>query len=115
MAYGDVTEETVHLCTGKPLRSDISKIANVLLNMDFKNAFDTIKEIQTSKGIALSDILHDLHITFMQVKEIKPTNKTYLLQQMADIEYRLASGTGEDIQLGALVGVCQIVRSKSDT
>lgn len=40
MAYGDITEETVHLCTGKPLRSDISQIANVLLNMDFQSAFN---------------------------------------------------------------------------
>jgi predicted metal-binding transcription factor (methanogenesis marker protein 9) len=64
-----------------------------------------------SKGVALSDILHQLHLTFIQVKEINLKNKTFLLRQMADIEHRLSLGSGEDIQLGALVGVCQIVRN----
>merc|ERR1712137_213038 len=112
MAYGEnVTEETVHLCTGKPMRKDISQIANVLLNMNFQTAFSTIKEMQTQKGIALSDILHDLHVTFISVKEMNSKTKCYLLQQMADIEHRLSLGTGEDLQLGALVGACQTVRA----
>ena len=74
------------------------------------NTSPAIKELQTEKGIALSDILHDLHMTFINVKEIKLENKSYLLQQMADIEHRLSVGTGEDLQLGALVGACQIIR-----
>jgi len=111
MAYGNVDENTVHMCTGKPLRSDISAIAKFLLNTSYQEAFEKIKEIQTTKGIALSDILHQLHLTFIQVKEIKSKNKSYLLQQLADIEYRLSLGAGEDLQLGALVGVCQIVRN----
>lgn len=70
-----------------------------------------IKRIQQDKGIALSDILNDLHLTFIQIEKINLENKTYLLQQLADIENRLSLGCGEDIQLGSLVGICQIVRN----
>lgn len=42
MAYTNVTEENVHLCTGKPLPSDIKNIASALLNMDYQSAYESM-------------------------------------------------------------------------
>jgi hypothetical protein len=39
MAYGTVDENTVHQCTGKPLRADITRIASLLLNTPYEEAF----------------------------------------------------------------------------
>ena len=39
MAYDDITEQNVYLCTGKPLPSDIKTIVEVLLNTDFATAY----------------------------------------------------------------------------
>ena len=72
-----------------------------------------IKDLQTVKGIALSDILQELHLLFVRIKAIDPKSKAYLLEQLANVEYRLSLGTTEDIQLSALVGICQIVRDSS--
>ena len=72
-----------------------------------------IKDLQTVKGIALSDILQDLLGYFIRIKGIDPKSRSYLLDQLANVEYRLSLGTSEDIQLSALVGICQIVRDSS--
>lgn len=41
LSSGEVTEETVHLCTGTPLRKDIHAIANLLFNEPFTAAFES--------------------------------------------------------------------------
>lgn len=39
MAHDEVTEETVYLCTGQPLPSDIAQIVEWMLNVDFSTAY----------------------------------------------------------------------------
>ena len=48
MAYGNVDENTVHMCTGKPLRSDISAIAKFLLNTSYQEAFESMYPPQSA-------------------------------------------------------------------
>lgn len=88
MAYGKVTEETVYTCTGHPLRSDIANILDWSLNKDFTAAYErilhvlirfgiirralclqtlnisstVILELKTLKGLALHDILTEVHL-----------------------------------------------------
>ena len=59
------------------------------------------------KGLALSDILTELsgQITLM---EVPPQVRVFLLDQMATLEYNLASGCADKIQLGNLVGVFKL-------
>lgn len=40
MAYEEVNEENVYLCTGNPLPSDIRNIVNWMLNEDFSSALE---------------------------------------------------------------------------
>ncbi|KAI4887424.1 hypothetical protein NFI96_005318 [Prochilodus magdalenae] len=83
MAYGKVTEETVYTCTGHPLRSDIANILDWALNKDFTTAYNL---------------------------DFPPSIRMGLLIKLADIEYRLASGTNEKIQLSSMVAAFQAVR-----
>lgn len=39
MAYDEVTENAVYLCTGQPLPSDIAQIVEWMLNEDFSTAY----------------------------------------------------------------------------
>ena len=41
MAHDEVTEETVYLCTGQPLPSDIAQIVEWMLNVDFSTAYSS--------------------------------------------------------------------------
>ncbi|XP_072272055.1 replication factor C subunit 5 isoform X1 [Pyxicephalus adspersus] len=109
MAYGNVTEDTVYTCTGHPLRSDIANILDWMLNKDFTTAYKNIMELKTLKGLALHDILTEIHLYVHRV-DFPPSIRMHLLTKMADIEYRLASGTSEKIQLGSLIAAFQVTR-----
>ncbi|KAG9339615.1 hypothetical protein JZ751_023506 [Albula glossodonta] len=109
MAYGKVTEETVYTCTGHPLKSDIANILDWALNKDFTTAYNQILQLKTLKGLALHDILTEVHLLIHRV-DFPPSVRMGLLIKLADIEYRLASGTNERIQLSSMVAAFQAVR-----
>lgn len=109
MAFGKVTEENVYTCTGHPLKSDIANILDWMLNQDFSTAYRKIMELKTLKGLALQDILTEIHL-FVHRVDFPPSVRIQLLIKMADIEYRLAAGTSEKIQLSSLIAAFQVTR-----
>ncbi|XP_013909502.1 PREDICTED: replication factor C subunit 5 [Thamnophis sirtalis] len=109
MAFGQVTEETVYTCTGQPLKSDIANILDWMLNLDFSSAYRNIMELKTLKGLALQDILTEIHL-FVHRVDFPTSVRIQLLIKMADVEHRLATGTNEKIQLGSLVAAFQVTR-----
>ncbi|KAL7986792.1 hypothetical protein Chor_013075 [Crotalus horridus] len=109
MAFGKVTEETVYTCTGQPLKSDIANILDWMLNLDFSSAYRNILELKTLKGLALQDILTEIHL-FVHRVDFPTSVRIQLLIKMADVEHRLAAGTNEKIQLGSLVAAFQVTR-----
>jgi len=110
-AYGKVTEENVYLCTGKPLPSDIQAIVNILLNGTFSETFQEIQSMQKLKGLSLVDIIGRVHENIVRVN-MPPSILAYVLDELSNIEYRLAFGTSDRLQLGALVAVFQIAKEK---
>ncbi|CAL1615733.1 unnamed protein product [Knipowitschia caucasica] len=109
MAYGKVSEDTVYTCTGHPLRSDIANILDWSLNQNFSTAYNQILQLKTLKGLALHDILTEVHMLIHRV-DFSPSIRMGLLIKLADIEHRLASGTNEKIQLSSMVAAFQAVR-----
>ncbi len=61
MSSDEITEETVYKCTGSPLPRDIERIVNALFNEDFEAVFREIQGMQVNKGLALTDIVQQLH------------------------------------------------------
>ncbi|GIZ03221.1 replication factor C subunit 5 [Caerostris extrusa] len=109
LAFDTVNEENVYACVGHPLKSDVQKIVNWLLNDDFVAAYKNINELKIMKGLALQDILTQVHL-FVHRIELPDDVKIHLLVKMADIEDHLASGTSEKIQLSALISAFQVAR-----
>ncbi|XP_012255893.1 replication factor C subunit 5 [Athalia rosae] len=109
LAYGSVTEETVYSCVGHPLPSDIRSIANWLLNENYVLAYCKIQDLKTKKGLALQDILTELHL-FVNRIEFPDNILINLVVKMADIERRVAAGCTEAVQLNALVAAFQCAR-----
>lgn len=103
MSSGEVTQETSYGCAGKPLPADIESCANWLLNEPLPEAFRKIKELQTTKGIALVDILQQLHAFVFRIS-MPPKVRIELVSRLAATEHRLASGTNEALQLGGICG-----------
>jgi replication factor C subunit 3/5 len=103
MASPHLTEEAVYLCTGNPMPKDIEQIAFWLLNEPFSTAYQKITQMKTSKGLALVDVVKELQ-PFVFSINMPSAVRVQLIDALADIEYRLAFGTNEKLQLGALLG-----------
>jgi len=114
MAYDVVNEENVYLCTGNPLPSLVRDMLNFMLNMDFQEAYEKIYEAKMERGIALQDILRDVHLLVTHIK-FSDNILISLLRKFAEIEQRLNSGANEKIQLAALVAAFQIARDMVKT
>jgi replication factor C subunit 3/5 len=109
MAYDEVDEDNVYLCVGHPPRRDIENIVRWMLNEQFTNAYNNIMELKTAKGLALNDILTEVHLYVHRI-DFPVHVRIHLLEKMSDIEYRLAAGTSEKIQLSSLIAAFQIAR-----
>ncbi|KAG0464585.1 hypothetical protein HPP92_018749 [Vanilla planifolia] len=102
MASQHVTEEAVYLCTGNPMPKDIEQITYWLLNEPFTGSFTNISDIKMRKGLALVDIIRE--VTMFVFKIQMPSNvRIKLINDLADIEYRLSFGCNDKLQLGALI------------
>ncbi|KAL1491005.1 hypothetical protein ABEB36_011667 [Hypothenemus hampei] len=108
-AYKNVTEDTVYSCVGHPLRSDIENVLKWLLSEDIKTAYKNIQELKTIRGLALSDVLTEVHKLVHRI-EFPFETSIILLDKMAQIEYRLAQSANEKIQLTCLISAFQRVK-----
>ncbi|KAH1023691.1 hypothetical protein HUJ05_003298 [Dendroctonus ponderosae] len=109
LAHKNVNEDTVYTCVGHPLRKDIENMVNWLLNEDFKKAYHNIQELKTLKGLALNDIITELH-KFIHRIEFPFQTSIRILDKLAEIEYRLAQGANENIQLTGLISSFQFIK-----
>lgn len=109
MAYKEINEDNVYTCVGHPLKNDIANIVKWLLNEDFSAGYKKIQDLKTAKGLALQDILTEVHL-FVHRIELPSAALVELIVKMADIENRLASGTNENIQLSALLSAFVMAR-----
>jgi replication factor C subunit 3/5 len=103
MASGHVTEVSTYQCAGKPLPSDVEDIAHSLFNDSLQDSFRKISALQKEKGIALVDILYEIHPFIFKVS-MPPKARIDLVSKLADAEYRLAFGTSDKLQLGSICG-----------
>lgn len=69
--------------------------------------------MQTEKGLALSDLIGEVHAYVQHVPDLPNAAVQYLLEKLADIESDVSKETTQKIQLGAFVGVFQIARQMS--
>ncbi|XP_059630714.1 replication factor C subunit 3 isoform X1 [Cornus florida] len=110
MASQQITEEAVYLCTGNPLPKDIEQISYWLLNESFSVGFRQISDMKTRNGLALLDIVREVTMFVFKIK--MPSNvRVQLINDLADIEYRLTFGCNDKLQLGALIATFTRARS----
>ncbi|TPX64178.1 hypothetical protein CcCBS67573_g08470 [Chytriomyces confervae] len=102
-AYPLADEAAIYTCVGSPMPSDVTKIADWLFGETFDVAYSNIQALKIDKGLALSDIIGELHSTLSQM-ELPPKVRSALLIKLADVEYNLTVGCSEKIQLASLIG-----------
>ncbi|KAF9946736.1 Subunit of heteropentameric Replication factor C (RF-C), partial [Modicella reniformis] len=105
--YDVVDEDAVYNCTGNPHPADIETIVNTMLTEDFTTAYSNISYLKTIKGMALQDILTEVY-NYLEVVDMPANSRVYLLDKLADVEYKLSTGASEKLQLSSLIGSFRI-------
>uniref|UniRef100_A0A6G1SL59 Replication factor C subunit 5 n=1 Tax=Aceria tosichella TaxID=561515 RepID=A0A6G1SL59_9ACAR len=102
--HGETIDETkVYQCCGHPLRSDVAKMVDFLLNSDIKTAYEGIQKMKIEKGLALQDIMTQVSKAVSETTKISQESKMHIHIRMADIEYHLNNGGSEKIYLSAMI------------
>ncbi|KRY43140.1 Replication factor C subunit 5, partial [Trichinella spiralis] len=109
MAFDMVNMENVYACVGKPKPDDIKAIVEWLFNKDFSETYKRITFLKLKKGLALQDILEEVHL-FVQKVEIPALVRIYLIDRLAEIEESLTRGASDKLQLSALIAAFHIAR-----
>ncbi|KRX48769.1 Replication factor C subunit 5, partial [Trichinella murrelli] len=109
MAFDMVNMENVYACVGKPKPDDIRAIVEWLFNKDFSETYKRITFLKLKKGLALQDILEEVHL-FVQKVEIPALVRIYLIDRLAEIEESLTRGASDKLQLSALIAAFHIAR-----
>ncbi|CAK7213257.1 Subunit of heteropentameric Replication factor C (RF-C) [Sporothrix bragantina] len=100
-----ITTETIYNCIAAPPPDAIREILQTLLTTtDVASCLNTINSLKVARGLALADIITALSEEIVKV-EVSAKVMVAWLSGLADIEHRVASGAGEMVQTGALVGV----------
>ena len=100
----EIEASAVYACTGDPTPEDIEQAARALLNLEFADALRVVGQMQQLQGFALVDIVRGLGPLCFRVGGMPQAARAGLVSALADVEYSLAFGVSERLQLGAVVG-----------
>ncbi|KAF4452494.1 hypothetical protein F53441_4699 [Fusarium austroafricanum] len=101
----NITTETIYNCIAAPPPDAITEILSTLLKTaDVTSCLNTINTLKASRGLALADIITALSEELVKL-EVSPEVMITWLDGLANIEHRVAGGSSESIQTGAVVGV----------
>ena len=112
MSAETVDEASVYTCTGSPLPQDVESILRSLLQDDFTTAVHSIWSLMSDKGLALQDILSQLHSHGVLLEAKDRMAQAMLVASLADLEQRLSLGTNDKMQLAGMVGLFQTQRNQ---
>ncbi|KAG0239877.1 Replication factor C (RF-C) subunit [Actinomortierella wolfii] len=105
--YSVVNEDAVYNCTGNPHPADIEKVVSSMLSEDFTTAYSNISNLKTDTGMALQDILTEVY-NYIELVDMPAPARVYILDKLAEVEYKLSTGSSERIQLSSLIGSFKI-------
>ncbi|KAI9593276.1 putative RFC3-DNA replication factor C, 40 kDa subunit [Syncephalis fuscata] len=101
--FDSIDEVVIYQSTGQPLPADVEYIIHSLFNDEFSMAHSKINQMRVDKGLALADIITEIH-EYLGTIELPLKTRIYLLDHLAKVEHRLASGANESIQLTSMLG-----------
>lgn len=84
------------------------------VDIHFFSRHKAVLEMMTENGYAIVDLVRELH-AFSSRLELSNTQRIFLLENLADVEYRLTGSASEKVQLAGLVAVFQVCWSSSQS
>merc|ERR1712187_225206 len=112
MGHSVVDAQAVYGSTGVPHPEDIDTFLRTLMNkaVSFAASVEGLQQLLQSKGYALDDFLHLMHNRLI-LQEMPVPQRVHLTTQLANVDWRLKQGCGEQVQLTAIVGAFHEARA----
>ncbi|KER19824.1 hypothetical protein T265_11489 [Opisthorchis viverrini] len=110
MSAPKIDESSVYACVAYPSPAEIRSLTDSMLNEPIHSAFKNILATKNLKGIALQDVLTELHPLVMKIN-FPDSVRCDLIIALAELEHRMSVGSSERLQLAALVA--SFARAKS--
>ncbi|KAH8859278.1 Replication factor C subunit 5 [Schistosoma japonicum] len=102
MSSKTVDGPSVYACVAYPSPDEIRSLLDHLLNEPISTAYHNIMAVKNLKGIALQDIITEIHPLIMRIT-LPDAIRCDLLIALSDIEHRMSQGASERLQLGAFI------------
>lgn len=100
-----ISEATIYDCIASPHPGDISQVVETLLGTpDVRSCVTTLARIKQARGLALGDVITSVSERLADMDVPGPTRVRWC-EGLAEVEWRLAGGGSEALQMSALVGV----------
>jgi replication factor C subunit 3/5 len=112
MGHSTVNGNAVYSSTGVPHPQDIDAFLKSLLNtaVSFAASVNALQELLRSKGYALDDFLQLMHHRLV-VQDLPVQQRLRLTTLLADIDWRLTQGCGEQVQAAGIVAAFHEARA----
>ena len=89
LSHKKITLKDIYDVTGRPSPDDIDTIFEALTMKKFSEAVKVIIDLKAQKSLAVDEIIKDIHKCALATK-FTDEMKMFLINRMAEIEYRLA-------------------------
>lgn len=111
LAFEQVNETNVYKCLGRPTPQEIKETMNVLMNESVLDMETKLNAMSVGRGLSLIDLLRGLIDNYVRDKiELPQDVRGFLLESLAEIEWRLSGATSDSLQRGDLIGTFVMVR-----
>ena len=100
-----VTADTVKEYATIPLRREVEAMLGAALAGNFREARDRLYQLFTERGAAGEDILKAIHSYLPDISDavLPPREKVRLVEYLGEVDYRLAQGASDRIQMEAIL------------
>ncbi len=100
-----VTAETVKEYATVPLRKEVEAMLEASLRGDFRGARDRLYRLFAERGASGEDILKAIHSYLPDIPDsvLPPRDKIRLVEYLGEVDFRLAQGASDRIQLEAVL------------
>ncbi|VDO81793.1 unnamed protein product [Schistosoma margrebowiei] len=102
MSSKTVDGPSVYACVAYPSPAEVRSLLDHVLNEPISTAYHNITAVKNLKGIALQDIITEIHPFIMRI-DLPDAIRCDLLIALSDIENRMSQGASKRLQLGAFV------------
>lgn len=97
-----VNEKSVYKVIGKVTSEDINEILSLALKNEFIEARNKLRTVLIEYGISGQSIVKELHSQIFRI-ELPEKKKIKIADTIGEVDFRLAQGADEEVQLSALL------------